>query len=72
MIVFFSPSGVKSLMNNFPDFVQGDKIIAAFGANTATAIQEYNLTLNVHAPTKTSPSMTMAIEEFLKNQAKKK
>jgi len=72
MIVFFSPSGVKSLMNNFPDFVQGNKIIAAFGANTATAIQEYNLTLNVHAPTKTSPSMTMAIEEFLKNQAKKK
>jgi uroporphyrinogen-III synthase len=72
MLVIFSPSGVKSLFNNFPDFEQGEKIIAGFGPTTATAIIESGLNLTISAPTKTSPSMTMAIEEFLIKLAKKK
>jgi uroporphyrinogen-III synthase len=72
MLVIFSPSGVKSLFNNYPDFEQGEKIIAAFGPTTACALAEKGLTLNIAAPTKTSPSMTMAIEEFLIKMAKKK
>ncbi|MEI6696033.1 MAG: uroporphyrinogen-III synthase [Bacteroidota bacterium] len=72
MLVIFSPSGVKSLFNNFPDFEQGEKIIAGFGPTTATAITESGLNISISAPTKTSPSMTMAIEEFLIKLAKKK
>ncbi len=72
MLVIFSPSGVKSLFNNFPDFKQGEKLIAGFGPNTAHTITESGLSLSISAPTKTSPSMTMAIEEFLIKLAKKK
>jgi len=72
MLVFFSPSGVKSLFKNFPDFKQGDSLIATFGATTAKVATEMGLKINVQAPTKKSPSMTMAIEEFIKEQKKKK
>lgn len=65
MLVFFSPSGVKSLLKNFPDFKQGDKLISAFGPSTTKAVSEAGLSLNINAPTKTAPSMTMAIEQFL-------
>ena len=71
MLVFFSPTGVKSLFENFPDYVQNGTQIAAFGATTHQAVIDRGLTLNIEAPTKTSPSMTMAIEEFMKNNKKK-
>lgn len=67
MLVFFSPFGIKSLKKNFPDFQQNDKRIAAFGRVTKKAVKEEGLKLNVEAPTETAPSMTMAIEEYLKN-----
>ncbi len=70
LLVFFSPAGIKSLMDNFPDFKQGDKLIGAFGATTQKAVKEAGLTLNLPAPTQTAPSMTMAIDQFLTKQAK--
>jgi uroporphyrinogen-III synthase len=72
MLVFFSPSGVKSLIKNFPDFKQGEKLIGAFGPTTSKAVKDAGLTLNIMAPTKTAPSMTMAIEEYLDKNNKKK
>jgi uroporphyrinogen-III synthase len=72
MLVFFSPSGVKSLFKNFPDYQQGETQIATFGATTAKAATDMGLTINIQAPTKKSPSMTMAIEEFIKAQKKKR
>ncbi len=66
LIIFFSPSGVKSLFKNFPDFKQKNTLIAAFGLTTAKAVKESGLTLNINAPTKTAPSMSMAIEQYLK------
>jgi uroporphyrinogen-III synthase len=72
MLVFFSPSGVKSLLKNFPDFKQGEKLIGAFGPTTSKAVKDAGLTLNINAPTKTAPSMTMAIEEYLEKNNKKK
>jgi len=72
MLVFFSPSGVKSLFKNFPEYKQEETQIATFGSTTAKAAQDMGLTINVQAPTKKSPSMTMAIEEFVKAQKKKK
>ena len=72
LLLFFSPSGVKSLLKNFPDFKQGEKLIGAFGPTTSKAVKDAGLTLNINAPTKTAPSMTMAIEEFLEKNNKKK
>ncbi len=71
MLVFFSPSGVKSLFNNFPEFEQNGHVIATFGATTAKAAKELGLDVQIEAPTKESPSMTMAIEEFIKDCRKK-
>ena len=66
MLVFFSPSGIKSLYQNFPDFKQNNTRIAAFGETTAAAVREANLILDIHAPQPNAPSMTMAIENYLK------
>lgn len=72
MLIFFSPSGVVSLFDNFPDYEQKDTIIATFGPTTAKAVEAKELKLNINAPTKTAPSMTMAIEQFLNELKKKK
>lgn len=66
MLVFYTPSGIKSLFENFPDFVQDKTRIAGFGSQTHAAILAHNLRLDVPAPTTTAPSMTMAIEEYIK------
>lgn len=67
MLVFFSPTGVKALLKNFPDFKQGDTEIAAFGPATAREIEAQGLRLDLQAPTKEFPSMTMALKDYLKN-----
>lgn len=72
MIVFFSPSGIKSLFKNFPDFRQDNIIIGAFGSSTAKAVKESGLLLGLEAPTEKAPSMTMAIDQFLQSELKKK
>ena len=72
MLVFFSPSGIKSLLKNFPGYEQGETIIGAFGPTTTKAVKDAGLELNINAPTKTAPSMTMAIEQYLIKNNKKK
>jgi len=72
MLVFFSPSGIKSLTNNFPDFEQGDQVIATFGKTTAEAAINAGLKVNVSAPSKFAPSMSMAIEQYVKETNKRK
>lgn len=65
IIVFFSPSSVQSLYENFPDFVQNQTRIAAFGTSTQQALTERGLILDIPAPTPSSPSMTMAVEQYI-------
>jgi len=72
ILVFFSPSGIESLLKNFPDFKQNKTRIAAFGPTTAKAIVDNNLRLDIHAPQPQTPSMSMAIEEYIKDHDKKK
>lgn len=72
MLVFFSPGGIESLFKNFPDFKQNNTLIAAFGPTTANAVIKNNLRLDVHAPMQNAPSMTAAIELFIKDKNKKK
>ncbi len=71
MLIFFSPSGVTSLIKNFPEFEQGDTKIAVFGPTTAKAVKEAGLKLDLNAPTKNAPSMTMALDMFLEKAFKK-
>lgn len=66
VIVFFSPSSIQSLFENFPDFKQNDTRIAAFGPSTHQAIADRNLILDIAAPTPEAPSMTMAVEQYIK------
>ncbi len=70
ILVFYSPSGIKSLKENFPGFVQGDTKIAAFGPTTACAVANEGLRLDIDAPNPKAPSMTMAIDEYLKEYNK--
>ncbi|MFP4017657.1 MAG: uroporphyrinogen-III synthase [Bacteroidales bacterium] len=65
MLVFYSPSGIKSLFENFPEFEQNSKKIATFGSKTAKAVKDAGLRIDVKAPTSKAPSMTMAIEQFI-------
>jgi uroporphyrinogen-III synthase len=72
LLVFFSPGGIESLFKNFPDFKQNTTKIAAFGPTTANAVIRNNLRLDIHAPMPNAPSMTAAIELFVKSELKKK
>lgn len=65
IIVFFSPADIKSLFQNFPDFLQNETRIAAFGNSTAKAIEDASLVLDIPAPTADSPSMVMALERYI-------
>ena len=70
VLVFFSPSGIKSLFQNFPDFEQNSTRIACFGPSTAKAVEEAGLRLDIQAPTAQAPSMTMALEQYIKKNNK--
>lgn len=71
VIAFFSPSGINSLFVNFPDFKQNATRIAAFGPTTAQAVAEHELILDIQAPLPEAPSMTGAIELYIKKANKK-
>jgi uroporphyrinogen-III synthase len=72
MICFFTPSGVKSLFDNFPSYKQNGTLIGAFGSNTSKAIQDAGLQLHIKAPEPQVPSMIAALEKFLSVQGKQK
>ncbi len=72
ILVFFSPSGIKSLLENFPDFEQNNTRIAVFGNTTVKAATDNGLRVDIQAPTPETPSMTMALEKYIKEVNKKK
>ena len=65
MLIFFSPSGIESLIKNFPNFKQGDVAIATFGPATAQAAKDAGLRLDIEAPSEKYPSMTGALQHYL-------
>lgn len=71
MLIFFSPIGIASLLKNFPNFNQGEIQIGCFGATTAQAVRDANLRIDIEVPLPGVPSMTMAIDNFLKENLKK-
>lgn len=68
MVVLFTPSGVAALRKNFPDWEQGDTVIACFGANTAAALEEAGYRVDIKAPSAQYPSITTAIKDYLESQ----
>lgn len=72
VLLFFSPSGIKSLEKNFPDFDQtkNGKYIGTFGPTTAKAVEDAGFRLDFSAPTPETPSMTAALEKFLESHLK--
>ena len=72
MLVFFSPSGISALLKNFPNFEQKDIKIGCFGPTTAKAIKDAGLRLDMEAPTPEAPSITAALEMYLKKQQSEK
>ena len=72
ILVFFTPSGIKSLFENFPDFKQENTRIAAFGKSTVDMAKELGLRIDIEVPTKETPSMTMALEKYVKEVNKGK
>jgi uroporphyrinogen-III synthase len=71
VLVFFSPSGIESLFHNFPNFKQNNTRIAAFGNSTIKAVTEAGLKCDIEAPTPDTPSMTMALDKYIKEINKK-
>lgn len=71
VLVFFSPAGITSLFENFPNFKQNNTRIAVFGATTAKAAEAAGLKINIAAPKPEAPSMTMALEQYIKKNNKK-
>ena len=65
ILVFFSPSGIDSLMQNFPDFQQNETRIAVFGNTTIKAVEDSGLRVDISAPTPETPSMTMALKKYI-------
>jgi uroporphyrinogen-III synthase len=72
VICFFTPSGVKSIFDNFPKFQQKKIVLGAFGTNTSKMVEEAGLTLGIKAPAPQAPSMVAALDKFLNELNKKK
>lgn len=70
VLVFFSPLGIKSLYENFPDFKQNETRIAVYGNSTSRAVEERGLVINIRAPQPETPSMTMALEKYISESNK--
>ena len=70
VLVFYSPSGINSLFQNFPEFKQNCTKIASFGESTAKAVKEAGLKLDIQAPNPKAPSMTMALDQYIKEHNK--
>ncbi len=71
VLVFFSPSGIDSLFKNFPDFEQNNTRIAVFGNTTVKAAKEAGLRIDIEAPSPKTPSMTMALDSYIREANKR-
>lgn len=65
MMVFYSPSDIKSLFEQKPDFVQNDIMVATFGPATAKAAKAAGLKIEIEAPTPEYPSIAQALLSYM-------
>ena len=72
ILVFFSPTGVKSLIENFPKFVQNETRLAVFGPTTVQSAEDFKLRIDIKVPSPKATSMSMALEQYIKIANKRK
>ena len=72
ILVFFSPTGIKSLFENFPNFDQEKTRLAVFGPTTLKSVEDNNLRADIKVPNKNAPSMSMALEQYIKEANKRR
>ncbi len=65
MIILFTPSGVKSLMQSFPHFEQGNIAIGAMGGKTIEELKNNGLRLDLTTSPK-APSIAAAMDQYIK------
>ena len=65
VLAFFSPTGIKSLFKNFPNFEQNNTRIAVFGPTTQKEALDHGLRVDILAPAPGTPSMTGALEKYV-------
>ena len=65
LLVFYSPLGIDSLFENFPDFKQNKTLIAVYGKTTLEAAKSKNLNVDIEVPSEESRSMAEGIENYL-------
>ena len=64
VIAFFTPAGIKSLLDNFPNFEQGDIAIGGMGNKTIDEIKREGLRLDI-TTSPDAPSMAAAIGKYV-------
>ncbi len=72
VLVFFSPTGIKSLLENFPNFEQGETRLAVFGSTTIESVKKNGLRVDISAPNPKAPSMSMALDQYIKEANKRR
>ena len=72
VLAFFSPTGITSLYENFPDFIQNETRIAVFGPTTIKAVEDHDLIADIQVPNKKFPSMSMALDDYITKANKRK
>ena len=65
LVVFYNPSDIKSLYENFPDFKPGKVKFVTFGKQIVKAMEEAGLPVEIQAPTPEAPSVARALELYL-------
>lgn len=71
VLVFFTPTGIRSLKHNFPNFKQGATRIAAFGHTTAQCVKQLGYRLDIFAPNPKNPSMSGSLDAYIKEANKR-
>jgi uroporphyrinogen-III synthase len=71
VVCFFTPSGVRSWLDNYPDFKQKGIILGSFGQNTTKSLEDLGLEIEIKAPQQQAPSMVSALDKFLIAKNKK-
>ena len=66
IVVFFTPMGIRSLFKNFPHYKQGEMRVATFGEATTQSAREHKLRVDIAAPNPVTPSMVMALENYIR------
>ena len=64
MIILFTPSGVKSLLQSFPHFNQGNIAIGAMGGKTIEELKNHGLRLDLTTSPK-APSIAAAMDQYI-------